>query len=63
MTFARNLREIWVPGPRIFAKKIGEPRCETLAYPNVRRQRQGPRAAFAPALVTAGRRRDYAAIA
>ena len=23
------------PGPRIFAKKFGEPRCETLAYPNV----------------------------
>ena len=29
--FARNLREIRVPGPRIFAKKFGEPRCETLA--------------------------------
>ena len=36
MTFARNLREIWVPGPRIFAKKFGEPRCETLAYPKLR---------------------------
>ena len=34
MIFARNLREIWVPGPRIFAKKFGEPGCETLAHPN-----------------------------
>ena len=33
MMFARKLRENWVPGPRIFAKKFGEPRCETLAYP------------------------------
>ena len=33
MIFARNLREIWVLGPRIFAKKFGEPRCETLAHP------------------------------
>ena len=34
MIFARNLREIWVLGPHIFAKKFGEPRCETLTYPN-----------------------------